>query len=143
MKVQQCPQIGVGAVVFKDNKILLVKRKNPPAKNQWAIPGGRLQLGETLREACQREILEETGINIKVGELIYTFEVIERRADGQILFHYVILDFLADYLSGTAIPGDDATEVGWFSPQDIKSLDINPYTKKLLKEKLHFYRKGA
>jgi len=100
-------------------------------------------LGETLREACQREILEETGINIKVGELIYTFEVIERRADGQILFHYVILDFLADYLSGTAIPGDDATEVGWFSPQDIKSLDINPYTKKLLKEKLHFYRKGA
>lgn len=143
MKVQQCPQIGVGAVVFKDNKILLVKRKNPPAKNQWAIPGGRLQLGETLREACQREILEETGINIKVGELIYTFEVIERRADGQILFHYVILDFLADYLSGTAIPGDDAIEVGWFSPQDIKSLDINPYTKKLLKEKLHFYRKGA
>ncbi|HHE55820.1 MAG TPA: NUDIX domain-containing protein [Caldithrix abyssi] len=143
MKVQQCPQIGVGAVVFKDNKILLVKRKNPPAKNQWAIPGGRLQLGETLREACQREILEETGINIKVGELIYTFEVIERRADGQILFHYVILDFLADYLSGTAIPGDDAIEVGWFSPQDIKSLDINLYTKKLLKEKLHFYRKGA
>jgi len=143
VKVQQCPQIGVGAVVFKDNKILLVKRKNPPAKNQWAIPGGRLQLGETLREACQREILEETGINIKVGELIYTFEVIERRADGQILFHYVILDFLADYLSGTAIPGDDAIEVGWFSPQDIKSLDINLYTKKLLKEKLHFYRKGA
>ncbi len=142
MKYQPYPQIGVGAVVFKDNKILLVKRKNPPAKNQWAIPGGRLQLGETLREACQREILEETGINIKVGELIYSFEVIERQPNGQVIFHYVILDFLADYLSGKAIPGDDAVEVGWFSPQDLKSININPYTQKLLEEKLHFYKKG-
>lgn len=139
----QCPQIGVGAVVLKNNKILLVKRKNPPAKDQWAIPGGRLQLGETLKEACRREILEETGINIKVGELIYTFEVIDRQPEGQVLFHYVILDFLAEYLSGEPVAGDDAIDVGWFSPQDLKKIKVNPFTQKLLEEKLNFYKKGA
>ncbi|WP_456409430.1 NUDIX hydrolase [Caldithrix abyssi] len=139
MAEQSYPQIGVGAVVIKDGKVLLVKRKNPPAKDQWAIPGGRLKLGETLKEACQRELLEETGIKAKVQELIYAFEVIERNPNNQIRFHYVILDFWADYLEGRAAAGDDASDVGWFDSEMLKKMDINPYTKKLLKEKLKFY----
>ena len=136
---EQIPQIGVGAVVIKDNRILLVKRKHPPAENQWAIPGGRLQWGETLKEACEREIFEETGIKIKAGDLIHTFEVIDRQADGNIRFHYVILDFLAEYLSGVAQAGDDALAVGWFDAQQLKKIKLNPFTRELLKQKLNFY----
>ena len=139
MTGQRFPQIGVGAVVFKNGKVLLVKRKHPPAKDQWSVPGGKLKFGERLRTACEREIFEETGIKVKAGEIVYTFEVIDRDEKGDIRFHYVILDFEAEYLSGNPIAGDDAAEAGWFDRQEIKSLDINPFTQKLLKEKLNFY----
>ncbi len=139
MSLLKYPQIGVGAIVIKNNKILLVKRKNPPAKGLWAIPGGRLEFGESLKEACRREVLEETGIQIKVGELFYSFEVIERNSNNEIVFHYVILDFSAEYISGNAMAGDDALDVGWFSPVQLNKIKINPYTKRLLKEKLKFY----
>ncbi|MBL7181327.1 MAG: NUDIX domain-containing protein, partial [Desulfobacterales bacterium] len=72
------PQVAVGAIVFKDNKVLLVLRANPPAEACWAIPGGRVELGETLRKAAEREIKEETGISIRVREPVFTFEVIDR-----------------------------------------------------------------
>ena len=71
------PALAVGAIVFKDQQVLLVKRGKPPAKGMWAIPGGSVELGETLKQAAEREVLEETGIRIKAGEPVHSFEVIE------------------------------------------------------------------
>jgi len=132
------PQVAVGAVVFRDDSVLLVKRKNHPAKNMWAIPGGRVKIGEKLQEAAEREIFEETGIQIKAGEPIYVFDVIDRDDSEQIRFHYVIIDLDAQYLSGVPEASDDAEEAKWISRDQIKSLNVNPKTKKLLKEKYNF-----
>jgi len=137
------PLVAVGAVVFNKNKVLLVLRAKPPAENHWTIPGGCVELGETLQEAAEREIREETGLIIQAGKPVYTFDVIERDANGAILFHYVIVDLAADYVSGELRPGDDATDVCWASFKDIKSLKVSDATRKLLKECYNSWRDEA
>lgn len=139
MKRDQYPVAAVGSVVFKDNRILLVKRKNPPAKNLWAIPGGKIKPGERMQEAAEREIFEETGLKIKAGEPVFSFDVIEHDGDGNIQFHYVIVDLMADYLSGELKASDDASEACWITRQELSSLSINKMTRFLLKEKFDFY----
>ncbi len=131
------PQVGVGAVVFHENKILLVKRARPPAQGQWAIPGGRLEVGETLQRAAEREILEEAGICIRARHPLYTFDMIERDDDGSVRFHYVIVDLAAEYLSGEPRASDDATEARWLSADELRSLPVSNQTLALLRE-LHF-----
>jgi ADP-ribose pyrophosphatase len=81
------PQVAVGAIVIKDGRVLLVKRSQPPSKGLWAIPGGRVELGETLKEAAEREIIEETGLTIRAGDPVYTFDVIERDDAGDCGFY--------------------------------------------------------
>ena len=134
------PLVAVGAVVFKEDKVLLVLRAKPPAENHWTIPGGSVELGETLQEAAEREIWEETGLTIQAGEPVYTFDVIERDPKGAILFHYVIVDLVADYVSGELRPGDDAIDVCWASSMDVKSLKVSDATRKLLKECYNSWR---
>lgn len=133
-----CPQVAVGAVVFKEDKVLLILRGKPPAENHWSIPGGCVELGETLQEAAEREIREETGLFIQARKPVYTFDVIERDHKGEILFHYVIVDLEADYVSGELRPGDDAVDVCWASSQDVKSLNVSAATRKLLKQCYRF-----
>jgi 8-oxo-dGTP diphosphatase len=128
------PVVAVGAVVFKDGKVLLVLRGKPPAESQWAIPGGCVELGETLQEAAQREIMEETGILIQAGKPVYTFDVVERDKDGHIQFHYIIVDLAADYISGEIRAGDDAADVRWVSSEDMHHLNVSATTRKLLKQ---------
>jgi ADP-ribose pyrophosphatase len=91
-------------------------------------------LGETLQEAAEREILEETGVFIRAGEPVYTFDVIERDDSGRIRFHYVILDLAADYISGEVKAGDDAADASWVSSKDINTRKVSAATRKLLKE---------
>jgi 8-oxo-dGTP diphosphatase len=126
------PRVAVGAVVFKDNKVLLIRRAKPPAKGLWAIPGGSVNLGETLQQAAERETLEETNLTIQATKPVFTFEVIEKDDNNQVRFHYVIIDLVADYISGIPLPGDDADEVRWVSSKELKNLDINPRTLKVL-----------
>lgn len=134
------PQIGVGAVVFKDGKVLLVKRGTPPAQGLWAIPGGRLELGETLQQAAEREILEETGIVIHAAKPIYTFDVIERDEAGKVQFHYVIIDLEAEYIRGEPRANDDAHEATWISSNELSSLQVSEKTTRLLTEVFHFIK---
>jgi len=126
------PRVAVGAVIFKDEKILMVLRGKPPAENTWSIPGGCVELGETLQEAAKRETIEETGILILARETVYTFDVIERDENGHVRFHYVIVDLAADYVSGEPRPGDDAVDVSWISPEDMKNYNVSAATRKLL-----------
>jgi 8-oxo-dGTP diphosphatase len=138
LKRPSIPKVAVGAVVVKEGKILLVKRKYPPKKGKWAIPGGSVQLGETLQAATEREISEETGLLIKAREPFHTFDLIERDSRGEILFHYVIVDLHADYVSGKIIPADDVSNARWFAPDEIEGLEITETTKMLL-DKMGFF----
>jgi ADP-ribose pyrophosphatase len=134
------PRVAVGAVVFSNDRVLLVRRGHPPSEDLWAIPGGSVEIGETLQEAAEREILEETGITIRAGQPVYTFDAIERDDAGKIRFHYVIIDLGADYISGDPIAGDDALEARWVTAQEIVELQVSPPTLKLLKGKFRFGR---
>ncbi len=132
------PRVAVGAIVFKNDTVLLVRRGKPPAEDLWAIPGGRVEIGETLQEAAEREILEETGVAIRALEPVYTFDVIDRDAEGRARFHYVIVDLTADYISGTPRAGDDASAARWVSSQEMASMKVSPKTRQLLKEQFNF-----
>jgi len=132
------PRVAVGAIVFKEDKVLLVLRGKPPAENLWSIPGGSVELGETLQEATEREIMEESGITIRAREPVYTFDVLERDNKGNVRFHYVIVDLAADYISGELRPGDDAVDVRWFSADEVNKLKVSEATRKLLNERFGF-----
>ena len=97
-----------------------------------------MEIGETLQEAAEREILEETGIQIRASKPIYTFDVIDRDAAGKVRFHYVIVDLAADYVLGEPSPGDDALEARWVSAKEINDLAVSPATLKLLKTRFGF-----
>ncbi|RTZ97951.1 MAG: NUDIX hydrolase [Deltaproteobacteria bacterium] len=132
------PLAGVGAVVFHDSRVLLVHRKNPPARGMWAIPGGKIRLGESLQQAAEREILEETGITIMAGEPIFTFDMIDRDATGRVRYHYVIIDLAATYIRGQINAGDDAVSAAWVSAGKMASLSMSPITVRLLRDQFAF-----
>jgi len=138
MESKNSIQLGVGAIVFKNDAVLLVKRKNPPHQHQWAIPGGKVHYGESLKDAVEREILEETGIVIHAQEPIYTFEVIDTNKANNTPFHYVVIDFDAQYISGTPRANDDAEQASWVSRKEYASLNVNNITRKLLNEEFEF-----
>ena len=130
----QSPKVAVGAVVFKDQRVLLVQRGKPPAAGFWAIPGGSVQLGERLQEAAEREIFEEAGIVIKAGEPVFTFDLVERDDQQRVKFHYLIVDVKAEYVSGELQSGDDAVDARWVSAEELKSMQVSSLTVKMLKD---------
>jgi ADP-ribose pyrophosphatase len=127
------PRVGVGAVVIEDGRVLLVRRGTEPGRGMWAVPGGLVELGETLQEAAQREILEETGLVIRAGNPFYTFDLIQRDGAGAVEFHYIIVDLRADYVSGEIAPGDDAMDARWVTAGELERMPVTPTTLKLLK----------
>lgn len=128
------PKVGVGAVVIKEGRVLLIRRGIPPSQGLWAIPGGSLELGETLQQGAERELLEETGIRASAGEPIYAFDFFERDDEGRIRFHFVIVDMKAEYQSGEPKGADDALEARWLTPKDIHELPVSQNTLRLLRE---------
>lgn len=130
-------RVGVGAVVIRDGKVLLVKRGRDPGKGFWAIPGGAVELGESLQAAAEREILEETGVVIRAGRPIFAFDLIEKDDGGMLKFHYVIIDLETEYVSGEPLAADDADDACWLAPDDLASLNVIPVTIELL-EKIGF-----
>jgi 8-oxo-dGTP diphosphatase len=107
------PIVGVGAVVLDGDRVLLVKRAHAPLKGQWSLPGGAVDVGETLKEAIRREVREETCLNVEVGPIVDVLDRIRCDADGRVEFHYVLVDFLCRPLGGTLRCASDAEDAAW------------------------------
>lgn len=126
------PVPAVGAVVVRGGAVLLVRRARAPSRGVWAVPGGRVELGETLAEAAEREVREETGVRVRAGEPVWSFDSVVRDSQGRIAFHYVIVDLLADYVAGEPRARDDALAACWVRPGDLRGMAVSPPTLELL-----------
>jgi 8-oxo-dGTP diphosphatase len=126
------PIAGVGVVVFRNEEVLLVKRKRAPYKGQWSIPGGKQELGETVTQAARRELMEETGVEVNELTLIDVVDIIVRDEEGKILYHYIVADYRAHWLSGECSPGDDAQDVQWFNLNKLGSISLLYKTRKII-----------
>ncbi|MEM9625812.1 MAG: NUDIX hydrolase [Pseudomonadota bacterium] len=126
------PMVGVGVVVWRDDRVLLIKRGKPPRAGQWSLPGGAQLLGETLAEAAAREVREETGIEIRLGEIVATLDMIDRDDQGRVRHHYTLVDFVAEALQTDLKAGDDAKEARWFTYAEIEQLDLWSETVRII-----------
>lgn len=128
-------EAAVGAVVRRGADVLLVRRGRGPGRGRWSLPGGRVEFGETLRQAVAREVREETGLEVSVGRFLGW---VERMGERPAPYHYVILDFAAEPLDPEIVPsaGDDAAEVAWVPLADIGELVLVPGLEDFLAEAL-------
>lgn len=134
---QPVPRVGVGAVVIHEGRVLMVKRAQPPRVGVWSVPGGKVAFGETLQEAAEREVREETGISISAGSPVHTFELLEEEG-GQLCWHYVIVDLQGEYLGGEVQSGSDAQEAAWMTPGELAALKLDSETRRLLRRQPGF-----
>ena len=129
------PVVGVGGVVVRDGRVLLIRRGKPPLFRQWTIPGGTVELGETLQEAVVREMREETSLSVQPLGVLTVFDRIEREGE-EVRYHFVIVDFLCRASAGEARAGSDALEVAWVRPQDLPAYALQEKALEVVREAL-------
>ena len=129
------PIVGVGGVVVDNGRVVIVKRAHEPRKGEWSLPGGTVELGETLVEAARREIKEETGLDVEVGEVLEVFDRVHR-LDGRIQYHFVIVDYLCRPIGGTLKAGDDAEGVAWVTADEIATYGVNEFAARVIRKGL-------
>lgn len=128
------PIVGVAAVVVRDDQVLLVQRGREPGKGLWGVPGGVLELGEAVVDGVRREVREECGIEIEVGPLLGVFEPRQRDDAGRLRYHYVVLDYLARYVSGELRAADDADDARWVALDALESLPMLAETRAMIRQ---------
>jgi 8-oxo-dGTP diphosphatase len=128
----QQPLVGVGAIIVDHDSVLLIKRAKAPLLGEWSIPGGMLELGETLRQGAEREALEETGLVVRATDLLGVFDRIVPDEAKRTLYHYVLIDFLCQKISGDVLAACDASDARWFNRADLSSLSLPSETLKVL-----------
>ena len=131
------PAVAGGAVVFHRERVLLVKRGNPPSLGEWAIPGGSVELGETLH-VDHTDAGPWIGVTSRAGEPVFCFDAIVREPSGKVRFHYVITDVLADYVDGEPVANDDALDARWVAADELDNLTVSKITLELLRDRLSF-----
>ncbi len=127
------PFVGVGVVLFKDDEVLLVKRAKPPISDNWSIPGGAQELGETVREAALRELKEETGIEAEIIGLVDVVDGITKDENGGVKFHYTLVDFCAEWRGGEAVAEDDVAAVHWAKLAELDSYKMWEKTARVIR----------
>lgn len=128
------PVVGVGGVVIENGRALLIRRGSEPLKGQWSIPGGTLELGETLESGVARELAEETGLDVRVLEMIEAFERIFPEDGRTPRYHFVILDYLCERAGGTARAGSDVTDVAWAREEELAAYRLTPTATRVLQK---------
>lgn len=137
------PLVGVGGVVISDGHALLIRRGGPPLEGQWSIPGGMLEVGETLLEGVRRELLEETGVEVRVLELIEVFERINLDAGGKARYHFVVLDYLCEALRGEARAGSDVTDVAWATSEELEKYSLTETATRVIQRAFEMVRERS
>ncbi len=128
------PLVGAGAVVHRASKVLLLQRRNPPNRGRWALPGGLVELGETVEGAASREVKEETGLDVKIEGLIDVQTDIHMDERGRLEYHFVLVDFAATRVGGRLRLNGESSDSGWFSKGELSDLDISEGTKEVLRK---------
>jgi ADP-ribose pyrophosphatase YjhB (NUDIX family) len=135
----------VGALIFQREKILLVKRGRPPLKGYWSLPGGVLECGEHLSDAIRREVLEETGLEVRPVAVFEIFERILRDKQGKPEYHYVLIDYVCKVAGGELRASDDASRAEWFKRTDLGGLEITegtlPVIERAFERREHYLKR--
>lgn len=119
------PVVGVGAVIWKGECVLLARRGQPPKQGSWTLPGGKQKLGETIAETAEREIREETGLEITLLDVVAVVDLIERDDFGRVAYHYTVVDLLAEWRAGEAVAADDCAAVAWVHPDELAAYQLS------------------
>jgi mutator protein MutT len=130
------PLVGVGAVIVEGDRVVLVRRAAQPMAGEWSIPGGMLELGETMRAGAEREAREETGLQVEAGEVLGVLDRILPDADGKTRFHYVLIDFLCQRIAGELRAGGDAAEARWVGEADLQGLGVAEAAVRIIRKAL-------
>ena len=128
------PMVGVGVLIQDENRYLLIKRAANPDKGFWSVPGGLVELGERVVEAAKREALEETGLKIDILKRLGIVDKIEYDKNNKILYHFIIIQFLAIPIGGELKPMDDALEANWINRNKLKEYQLTKSLEQFLKE---------
>jgi 8-oxo-dGTP diphosphatase len=128
------PIIGIGAVIVHRNCVLLVRRATEPLKGEWSVPGGMLELGEKLRDGVRREVLEETGLEVKPIDVLDVFDSIFRDEHGRTQYHYVLIDYLCRLVSGEAKAGSDVSEVRWVQEDELAAMELRDSIEQVVRK---------
>lgn len=127
------PILSVGAIIRKGAKVLIVRRGVEPGKGKWSVPGGAVELGETVQEAVIREAYEESNLRIKPNRMVGYYDYIGADANSRIKYHYVIVYWLCEYLQGEAGPSSDVVETKWAEFHELENYDVTKGTLKMLR----------
>lgn len=125
--------VGVGAIVFREDRVLLARRGREPAFGKWSLPGGLVEIGESLRDAVRREVLEETGLQVRVKDLVAALDRVIPDHEGKIEYHYVLLDFLCEVEDGDPLPATDVTECAFIPLSQISARDLTEGTEQVIR----------
>jgi ADP-ribose pyrophosphatase YjhB (NUDIX family) len=137
------PIPAVGAIVVKDGRVLLARRGKEPSYGLWSVPGGAVHLGERLEDATRRELREECGVEIELTPVIEVIERMVRDPDGRVQYHYVIVDYLARWVSGEPAPSPEALEVRWVAPAEFPALEMTRGSAEVILRLLESGRKAG
>jgi len=118
------PIVGVLAVVVRGDRVLVVRRANPPMPGRWGFPGGVLELGETVAQGAMRELAEETGVEAEAGGPLTVIDTIDRDEEGRVRYHYTLVAMIGHWQSGEGVAGDDADEVAWLTRTEIVAQNL-------------------
>jgi ADP-ribose pyrophosphatase YjhB (NUDIX family) len=128
----------VGAVVLFEGRVVLVKRAHPPLAGRWNLPGGAVELGETLEAACAREVLEETGLVVHVGPVIDVFDRIMLDGEQKVEYHFVLVDYLCRVTDGEPRCGSDASDIALVDPGDLEGYALTEKALQVIARGLSF-----